>query len=147
MLTVDGTSDFGSGSIIAWELDTAQSNPETNRGIAYDGVNTTDVTGSGAIFKIMLTGTQDFTDTFWNQTRVWTDIFKSANGSTTLADWAAVFSSGFQYFYNGQSIAPTSQGSFAVEDNSLTWSAVPEPSNLLAGMLAASALLRRRRHG
>jgi hypothetical protein len=145
VLTVTGTTTFSSGSIFEWELDTAQSKPETNRGIAYDGVNTTAVTGSDAIFKIMLTGTQDFTDAFWNQTRVWTDIFKSADGSSILEGWATVFSGGFQYAYNGQTVAPTSQGYFTTTGNTLTWSAVPEPSNLLAGMLAASALLRRRR--
>lgn len=147
ILTVAGTSNFSSGSIFEWELDTAQSNPETNRGIAYDGVNTTAVTGSAAIFKIMLTGTQNFTDDFWNQDRIWEDIFKSADGSTILSNWASVFSGGFQYSYNNglTTVAPTSLGSFALSGNSLTWSAVPEPSNLLAVMLAASALLRRRR--
>ena len=145
VLTIEGATTFSSASIFEWELDTAQSNPTTNRGVAYDGVNTTSISGSGAIFKIMLTGTQDFTDGFWNQTRVWTDIFKSADGATALSDWASVFSGGLQYAYNGQSAAPTSSGSFVVSGNTLTWTAVPEPSNLLAGLLAASAMLRRRR--
>jgi hypothetical protein len=145
VLTIEGATNFNSGSMFEWELDTAQSNPETNRGIAYDGVNTTSVSGSGAIFKIMLTGTQDFTGGFWNQTRVWTDIFKSADGTTALSDWASVFSGGLQYAYNGQSAAPTGSGSFVLSGNTLTWTAVPEPSNLLAGLLAASAMLRRRR--
>jgi autotransporter-associated beta strand protein len=145
VLTVSGTTTFSSGSIFEWEIDTAQSNPTTNRSIAYDGLSTGAVAGSGAIFKIMLTGTQNFTDDFWNQDRTWEDIFKSADGSTTLSNWASVFSGGFQYSYNGKTVAPTSSGSFTLTGNSLTWSAVPEPSNLLAGMLAASALLRRRR--
>ena len=145
VLTAAGTTHFSTGSMFEWELDTAQSNPTTNRGVAYDGVNTTSVSGSGAIFKIMLTGTQDFTDGFWSQTRVWTDIFKSADGTNALSDWASVFSGGLQYAYNGQSAAPTSSGSFVVSGNTLTWTAVPEPSNLLAGLLAASAMLRRRR--
>ena len=146
VLTTAGTTNFASGSIFDWELDTAQSDPETNRGTAYDGLNTTAVTGSGAIFKILLTGNQDFGDAFWNQDRVWTDIFKSADGSQTLSDWASVFSGGFQYSYNGKTIAPTSSGSFALAGNSLTWSAVPEPSNALAGLLAAAALFRRSRN-
>ncbi|NQX01430.1 autotransporter-associated beta strand repeat-containing protein, partial [bacterium] len=147
VLTSSGTTNFNSGSIFEWEIDTSQSNPETNRGIAYDGLNTTALTGSGAVFKILLTGTEDFADPFWSQDRVWTDIFKSADGSTSLSDWAAVFSGGFQYSYNGQTVAPTSQGSFTTTGTSLSWSAVPEPGNLLAGLLAASALLRRRRGG
>jgi hypothetical protein len=100
-----------------------------------------------AIFKIVLTGERSFSDSFWNQTRVWTDIFKSLDGSTILTDRAAVFSGGFQYADNGQSVAPTSQGYFTTSGNSLTWSAVPEPSNLLAGMRLVSALLRRLRDG
>jgi fibronectin-binding autotransporter adhesin len=144
VLTVSGTTTFESGSIFEWELDTAQSNPTTNRGVAYDGINTTALTGTGAIFKIILTGTQDFSDAFWLQTRTWTDIFKSADGSTTLTDWASVFSGGFQYSDNSTTIAPT-VGQFTISGNSLTWSAVPEPTNALAGLLAASALLRRRR--
>ncbi|NQW99713.1 autotransporter-associated beta strand repeat-containing protein, partial [bacterium] len=145
VLTISGNTHFESGSIFEWEIDTAQDNPETNRGIAYDGVNTTSLSGSGAIFKIMLTGTQDFTQPFWTQTHIWTDIFKSAAGQSNLAEWSSVFSGGFQYAYNGQTVAPTSTGSFSVTGNSLTWSAVPEPSNLLVGLLAAGALLGRRR--
>ena len=145
VLTVAGTTTFSSGSIFEWEIDTAQSNPTTNRGIAYDGLNTAAVTGSGAIFKIMLTGTQDFADTFWNQTRTWEDIFKSADGSAALSGWAPVFSGGFQYSYNGQNVQPTTQGSFTMTGSSLTWSAVPEPSNAIIGLVAATALLRRRR--
>lgn len=148
VLTVSGTTTQESGSIFAWELDTAQSNPTTNRGVAYDGINTTSLSGSGAIFKILLTGTQDFSNTFWGQTRTWTDIFKSADGITNLSDWASVFSGGFQYSYNGKTVAPTGAGSFALSGNSLTWSAVsavPEPSSALVGLLVAGALLRRRR--
>ena len=144
VLTVSGTTTFNSGSMFEWEIDTAQTDPATNRGTAYDGVNTTAVSGSGAVFKIMLTGTQDFADTFWNQSRTFTDIFKSADGSTNLSDWASVFSGGFAYSFNGQTLAPTSQGYFTSTGSSLTWSAVPEPSNMLAGLLAATALLRRR---
>lgn len=145
VLTVEGTTNFASGSMFEWEIDTARSNPTTNRGIAYDGLNTTSLSGSGAIFKVILTGTQDFTDGFWNQDRIWMDIFKSADGSSILSDWASVFSGGFQYSYNGQTVAPTSQGYFTTTGSSLTWSAVPEPSNALVGLLAAAALLRRNR--
>jgi type VI secretion system secreted protein VgrG len=146
VLTVTGDLAFASGSIFEWELDLSKPPVETNRGVAYDGVNVGGtLSGSGAIFKIMLTGDQNFSDTFWNQTREWTDIFKTANDGDILSNWAGVFGGGFQYAYNGQTVAPTSAGSFAVSGNSLTWSAVPEPSNLLAGLLAGSPLLRRRR--
>jgi len=147
ILTISGITNFDSSSVLEWELDTALSNPETDRGIAYDGLNTTAITGSGARFRIMLTGTQDFTDSFWKQERIWMDIFKSVDGSSNLTGWAAVFSGGFQYAYNGKTVAPNSSGYFALSGDSLIWSAVPEPGHALAlaVMLAASAMLRRRR--
>ena len=70
---------------------------------------------------------------------------KSADGNTTLSDRAPVFSGGFQHACDGHAVAPTSSGSFIFTGSSLSGSAVPEPGNLLAGILAASALLRRRR--
>jgi hypothetical protein len=130
-----------------WNLDTAPSNPETNRGVAYDGFNTNTLDGSGSVFKIMLTGDQDFSDAFWNASHTWTDIFKSADGSTVLQDWASIFSGGFDYSYNGQSAAPTSQGGFTITGNSLTWSAVPEPSSALVGLILVAAICRRQRGG
>lgn len=145
ILTAGGTTNFSSGSIFEWEIDTAQASPETNRGIAYDGINTAAVSGSGAIFKIILTGTQKFSDAFWAEDRVWTDIFKSADGSNILLDWGSVFDGGFEFSYNGTSAAPSNSGVFTMTGNSLTWTAVPEPTNALAGLLAASALFCRRR--
>ena len=145
VLAVTGATQLTSGSMFEWNLDTASANPETNRGIAYDGFNTNTLDGSGAVFKIMLTGDQDFSDAFWNASHTWTDIFKSADGSAVLLDWASIFSGGFDYSYNGQSAAPTSQGGFTVTGNSLTWSAVPEPSGALVGLILVGSLCRRQR--
>ena len=144
VLTTSGGLTFASGSIFEWELDLSQSDPESNRGVAYDGVNTSSISGSGAVFLVKLTGTQDFSDTFWNQSRQWTDIFKTADGSSSLTNWASTFSS-FQYSYNGQTVAPSTQGAFTLSGNSLSWSPVPEPGNALVGLLVAAGLLRRRR--
>ena len=147
-LTINGTTTFNSGSIFNWQLDTAQSSPETNRGVAYAGINTSAVAGGSAVFIIQLTGSQDFSDTFWNQTRKWNDIIKTADGSAVLPGiWTGRIGS-FQYSYNGKSTAPNTEGSFALASNSLTWTpytTVPEVSNVAAGMLLAGGLLRRRR--
>ncbi len=142
ILTAGGTTNFASGSIFEWDLDTAAGN---TRGVAYDAINTTAVTGSGATFKIMLTGTQNFSDTYWQTSHVWTDIFKNATGTADLENWAGTFS-GFSYSYaSGSTAAPVGFGSFSLSGNTLAWSAVPEPGNVLAGLLAVSILLRRSR--
>jgi len=39
----------------------------------------------------------------------------------------------------------SSYGSFTIDGNSLTWTAVPEAGNALAGLLLVAGLLRRRR--
>jgi hypothetical protein len=113
--------------------------------VGYDAINTAAVTGSGATFKIMLTGTQNFSDTYWQTSRVWTDIFMNADASANLTGWAGTFS-GFSYSYaSGNTAAPSGFGSFSLSGNTLAWSAVPEPGNVLAGLLAVSILLRRSR--
>jgi fibronectin-binding autotransporter adhesin len=146
VLTTEGTTTLNSGSVFEWELDTAKSTPETNRGVAYDGFNTSAVDGNGAIFKIVLTGTQDFSDTFWDEARSWTDIFKNAAGTSDLAGWTGAFSPNLQFSYNNKTAAPTS-GSFSMTGNTLNWNytAVPEPTSALAGLLLGIGMLRRTR--
>jgi len=123
----------------------SQANPETNRGIAYDGVNTSGVTGSGGIFQVVLQGTQGFGDAFWSSAHTWSDIF-TTNGTTPVtSDLASVFSS-FSYANGGGALAnPSAIGSFTLTGSSLSWSLVPEPSSALARLLLGAGLLRRRR--
>jgi autotransporter-associated beta strand protein len=149
LLTAGGTTTFNSGSTFEWELDTAPASQ--SRGLTYDAINTAALTGTkvdgiGATFKVMLTGTQDFSDTYWQVSRVWTDIFKTADGSANLANWTDTFT-GFSYSYasGAKTTAPSGFGSFSLSGNTLAWSAVPEPGNVLAGLLAVSILLRRSR--
>jgi hypothetical protein len=148
ILNNTGDLTFTTGSIFEWDLDLSQAPVETNRGVACDGVNVGGtLCGTDVIFKIVLTGTQDFTDSFWGvagTTRTWTNIFTGSDGSTPIANWASIFGGGFQYSYNGETIAPV-QGFFTVSGNSLSWTAVPEPSNAVVGLLVAAGLLRRRR--
>jgi uncharacterized protein (TIGR03382 family) len=40
---------------------------------------------------------------------------------------------------------PTTQGSFSITGSTLTWTAVPEPTSALAGLLITAGLRRRRR--
>jgi autotransporter-associated beta strand protein len=161
--TANGTATLGSGSIFAWDLGASPAETAitkdgelnvtgSNRGTAYDAVNTASLSGSEAIFRVVLNGSQTFADSFWNQTRTWTDIFRSAdhaNGSpeTSSLDIASIFTGGFQFYNASGSIGNTNtQGfGFTVSGSSLTWSAVPEPTSALAGVLLGAGLLRRRR--
>ena len=139
-----GTSStsFSSGSIFSWDLDTTLS----GRGTAYDGVNTSAVSGSGAVFQVVLQGAQSFGDAFWTSAHTWSDIF-TTNGTTPISsDLAAVFST-FTYANGGGVLGtPSAIGSFSLTGSTLSWSAVPEPTTALAGLLLGAGLLRRRRN-
>ncbi len=142
--TVTGTSSFNTGSIFSWELDTDA--VAFGRGTEYDGLNTASINGSGAVFQISLADVEGFGDNFWSANHTWTDIFKSANGSTSLTnDWSSLFSS-FSYTNGTNPLTPVN-GSFSWTNsgNTLSWSVVPEPTTALAGLLLISGMLRRRR--
>jgi autotransporter-associated beta strand protein len=156
---------YNTGSIFEWELAATPaatvisdgSNYTSNRGTAYDAVNVTGtVSGSEAIFRIVLDGAQTFGHEFWSEARTWTDIFRNGDGtgSANVSNWASVFSGGFQYYnYSGDggalaSIDGPSAGSFSLSGNTLSYSfaAIPEPTTALAGLLLTAGLLRRRRN-
>ncbi len=157
------TVSYGAGSIFAWELGTTPEETNitkdgsgfvtaSNRGTAYDAVNVAGaLSGADAVFRVVLSDNQTFADTFWNTDHQWTDIFRSAdhiNGQpeTASTDIASIFGGGFQYYNSTGAIGNTSNSrSFSVTGSTLTWSAVPEPSSALAGLLLGAGLLRRRR--
>ncbi len=115
-------------------------------GTGHGGHNTAAASGSGAVFQIVLGDAEGFGDHFWTANRTWTDIFKTADGSTSLSQsWSAIFST-FSYT-NGTSTLTPVNGSFTWTHggNTLSWSAVPEPSAAPTGFLIAAGLLRRRR--
>ena len=140
-LRINGTTTLNSGSIYEWDLNTENN----TRGAGYDALNTAALAGTGAIFKVVLSGTQDFSDTFWNGPQIWADIFKTADGGANLNNWASVFGGGFEFSYHGKTVAPTGEGSFSLNGNSLEWSPVPETSNAVVGLLLAGGLWMRRR--
>ncbi len=102
-----------------------------------------EIGGSGAVFKIVL-GSNDFDDAFWDTNKTWNNLFTGDGADHTLA---SIFSS-----FSGTGISSTGvvdgQGQFAFSGTSTlhwTFTAVPEPTSALAGLLLAAGLSRRRR--
>ncbi len=153
VMTVAGTTTLDTGSIFSWELnsDVNHDGVATDgiRGTNYDGLTTTNLTvASDAIFRVVLTGSAsaDLSSTFWNTTQIWNNIF-NVSGTTTNAATGHLFDK-FEV-YNGTTnitLASAIQGAFTTNGSTLTWTAVPEPTSALAGLLIAAGLLRRRRN-
>jgi autotransporter-associated beta strand protein len=137
--TVTGATTLNNGSIFSWDI--------SSNGTGYDKLVTASLAGDAspgdAVFRIVAADST-FANTFWNQSRTWTDIF-TTDGSNAISDWAGLFTvavvnSSFQ------TVSPVN-GSFSVSGSTLTWSAVPEVSSVLVGGLLGLGLLRRRRDG
>jgi autotransporter-associated beta strand protein len=137
--TVIGATTLNNGSIFSWDI--------SSNGTGYDKLITASLAGDAspgdAVFRIVAADST-FANTFWNQSRTWTDIF-TTDGSNAISDWAGLFTvavvnSSFQ------TVSPVN-GSFSVSGSTLTWSAVPEVSNVLVGGLLGLGMLRRRRDG
>jgi hypothetical protein len=124
--------------VFEWDLN---ANSASGRGTNYDAVDVggTLTIDSGAIFRIVL-GEGVTGSAFWTtpeETRTWSDIF----GYQTLV--GSFSTSNIEV--TGPGAALTGLGSFTISGTSLTWTAVPEPSTALAGVLLSLGLLRRRR--
>jgi fibronectin-binding autotransporter adhesin len=140
------TSDltYGAGSIFEWDLN-ANSNLAGDRGTGYDGVNVTGTLAvdSTSIFRVVL-GSGVTSGAFWESTRTWANIFGggfTAAGGFDNSLLEIVDTSGGTY-----DLSTLNSGyHFTVSGTSLTWSAVPEPSSALMGLLVTAGLLRRRR--
>ncbi len=147
-LTLAATS-FTTGSIFEWSLN-ATNGSDPGVGVANSGaygqVSAGSTTGT-AVFAIVL-GSNTYADAFWNTDKVWNNIYTA----TGLSDLSSVFTSfsGAGLTTSGSGVTATAtasgRGSFTFNGSStLTWSAVPEPTTALAGLLLGAGLLRRRR--
>jgi fibronectin-binding autotransporter adhesin len=122
---------YQSGSIFEWDINTVANASDS---VSVGGSLTVD---SGAIFKIV--SSTAFTDVFWNTTRSWNVFGGKAFNAFTLnfiANNIAQVAGDF-----------ASEGAFTFTNSNtnLTWTAVPEPTSALAGLLLTAGLLRRRR--
>ncbi len=128
--TVTGNLSYGSTSLFEWDINTGTAAYDK---VALSGSLTVD---SNAVFKVV--SSTGFADGFWSTTKSWNDIFGSNNLGFDVSK--------FLYVANGTTVsAPTAYGSFSISGNTLTWTAVPEPTSALAGLLITAGLLRRRR--
>lgn len=142
--TIRGATTYKTGSIFEWDLaankDTASGG---TRGTDYDAVNISGAltVQSGAIFKVIENAGVDFSDTFWDTSRTWSDIFSVTGAVTGWASNTAVDI----YDTSGTLQDYSVEGSFTITGTTLSWNVIPEPSTALAGLLLAAGLLRRRR--
>jgi autotransporter-associated beta strand protein len=142
---VTGTTSFNTGSIFEWDLNATSS--DTGNGAANSGIygqlaGSGAISGSNSVFQIVL-GSNSFSDAFWDTNKSWTNIFTGGGATTNLA---SIFSGGFGG--NGVDTAGfvSERGTFSFSGTStLTWTAVPEPTSALVGLLVVGGMLRRRR--
>jgi fibronectin-binding autotransporter adhesin len=136
MQTFQGNLSYSSGSAFRWEI---QSSP-----LSYDKVRIGGaLSGSGATFHI--SSTSAYSDPYWSSNRTWSDVFTNTGGSPI--SYSAVFSSisGANLTWNGMKAEASSGGSFMISGSDLTWTAVPEVSNLwTVGLLSLSVFRRRK---
>jgi autotransporter-associated beta strand protein len=146
---------YQAGSIFEWDLKTGAVGTAgtdfdsvaidtANGSLSVDGTATT-----GSIFKVVLGEAFDGANAFWSDpaVRSW-NVFAATNSATLGSD---VFNN-FLLFDTSSATVPVSFdsfGSFGFTNNgttgTLTWTAVPEPTTALAGLLLTAGLLRRRR--
>jgi fibronectin-binding autotransporter adhesin len=149
--TFSSTLNYQTGSIFEWDLSAIST---TDPGVVADGSTGTydqvvangaagSVTGTGAVFQVVLGGNA-FTDVFWNTNKSWANIFSGAGTPSNLASIFTSFSN--TGGLSGGNGTVTGQGQFTFTGSSLNWTAVPEPTSALAGLLIGAGLLRRRRN-
>ena len=132
-----GDLTYADGSIFEWDL-----NENSTSNMGYDMVGAAgkiSVDTSNTTFRIVFGDSVDMNDEFWSTphvTRQW--AMHSIFGK-------AFFSGAFSTVETrGATVNPL--GSFKIDGSYLTYTTVPEPSSVLAGLLLGAGLLRRRRN-
>lgn len=140
--TFSSSVTYSTSSIFSWDLNAVSTDPgaaTVNSG-PYDKVVATGaITGSSAVFNVVLGSGKAFTDAFWNTSKSWNDIFTASSAPNLATIFTSIGGTGIT---NG---VVADQGTFAFAGSSLTWTPVPEPSSALAGLLLGAGLLRRNR--
>ena len=143
---------YNSGSNIIWELTT---NSNTDRGTNYDGIdvegdlNFADITLLTLDFGI-LGGSVDWLNEFWGEDRLGIDGWKIFDVNGTISGFENLNLEGSLLDGNGvllSSARPAGSFFLSQEQNGiyLNYSAIPEPSTALLGLLGVVMMLRRKR--
>lgn len=141
--TFSSTLKYDTGSLFEWDINVSGPNAET-----HDKIVAGTLSGSGAQFKISLVSSGDtFASNFWDATHNWAaaELFGTSNVNANLANIFNSASTTTNFNPN------SSQGNFSFTSigsgisNNLKWTAVPEPTSALAGILLGAGLLRRKR--
>lgn len=136
--TLGGGLTLNTGSIFQWDLDTtsgADPGVVVNNGTC-DKIIGND-TGAG-IFRVVL-GSSLFSSPFWNTNKTWSDVFSGTDPTFSLFSGT----DGISTVASNGLVA--SEGQFSYSGSTLSWTAVPEPTNALVAVLLSVGLLRRRR--
>ena len=144
-----GTTTFTASSIFEWDMIPA--NPavdptlKTNQG-SYGQVVAGATTGT-SIFTIVL-GSGSYADNFWNTNKTWSNIYISSGLTDLSSLFTSIAGSSLDYDSGTQRATAAGHGYFTFNGSStMSWTAVPEPTSALAGLLIGAGLLRRRRAG
>ena len=139
-ITFSDSLTFNSGSIFTWDI----SESSTSSGFDTISGNNSVTANSESVFHVIFSGDalaelQDTNNAFWNTPNV------SQNWSM-----ASIFGTGFDASSSFSNVTTNVTeladfGSFSINGTNLTWTAIPEPSTALAGILLAAGILRRRR--
>ena len=95
----------------------------------------------------MLGAGNAFADAFWNTDKTWSNIITGTGATNNLTSiFSSISGSGLTYDSGTGKATATGEGYFTFNGTStLNWTAVPEPTSALAGLLITAGLLRRRR--
>jgi autotransporter-associated beta strand protein len=127
-----GALNYAAGSIFEWDLN-ANSTSTGFDTVGGGGAITVDP--DNTVFKIVLGTNVQMSDPFW-----------STPGGQTWP-MASIFGTSFSGSFQSVETSPivSQYGSFTISGTDLVFTAVPEATNALVGLLVGAALMRRRR--
>lgn len=129
--TFAGDLTYASGSIFSWNIDS-------------NGSDTVSVGGAlkfedDVIFQVVLGDEVDLQAPFWSDPQTWSSIFTGFTSGGFHPAAVQVVNR------EGGLINTSGLGSFSVSGSGVNWSANPEPSSAVVGLLLSAGLLRRKR--